>query len=46
MLEDARLAAMGGKRLDGDVPISPDQLEVDPWELLANALGPDWSPPE
>jgi predicted ATPase len=40
MLEDARLAAMGGKPLDDAVVITPEELGMDPWEALARELEP------
>ena len=38
MLEDARLAAMGGRPLQSDVAVSAEVLGADPWEELAREL--------
>ena len=41
MLEDARLAAMGGTPIAEDVVLTSDALEADPWEELRRALPVD-----
>ncbi|MFL6287554.1 MAG: ATP-binding protein, partial [Actinomycetes bacterium] len=38
MLEDARLAAMGGTPIAEDVALASDALEADPWEELRRAV--------
>jgi hypothetical protein len=38
MLEDARLAAMGGRPIADHVALTADALDADPWEELRRAL--------
>jgi hypothetical protein len=40
MMENARLAAMGGNTLDNADVVRSEVLEADPWEALARELGP------
>lgn len=40
MLEDARVAAMGGKVIERDLVVSAEVADVDPWEELAKKLEP------